>query len=167
MSILDASDGAFNCESLEIFDLAAHIIIDMTFAPSSSRIKFFLPGPILNTLDQNLHKLLNSLLQWAQGCLYYFYASSSISKDPQYPVIFSSLPDLSDRSKKAQAVDILAAGSDTTAITLTFALYHILANPRVRDNLATELKQAWPDVEKQPSSLDLEKLPYLTACRKE
>lgn len=59
------------------------------------------------------------------------------------------------------------AGSDTVGNTCTVATYHILANKDVRDRLAQEVKEAWPERDAPASYETLERLPYLTAVIKE
>ncbi|KAF2843598.1 hypothetical protein M501DRAFT_1012940 [Patellaria atrata CBS 101060] len=44
------------------------------------------------------------------------------------------------------------------------AFYHIVANPRVYEELHAQLVQPIPDSTKMPSWSELQKLPYLTAC---
>jgi hypothetical protein len=55
------------------------------------------------------------------------------------------------------------AGSDTVGNTCTVATYHILANKDVRDRLAQEVKEAWPEKDAPASYETLERLPYLVS----
>jgi cytochrome P450 len=69
-------------------------------------------------------------------------------------------------SKEAQV--LLGAGTVSTARTLDFICYYILANRKIRLRLGVELKEimmSYP--ENMPSFQQLEKLPYLTALIKE
>ncbi|KAL9562748.1 hypothetical protein ACKAV7_013100 [Fusarium commune] len=165
---IDISEGSdsFDAEFLDTFDAAAHGIVDMVFMPTFNRLKFLLPMPILIKLDKKMASLLK-FGDWAQDCLTNWSRTAKVEDKAQYPVIFECLTHLPDVSKKAQAIDILAAGSDTTALTLTFGLFHILSNPKVKAKLVQELKEALLVIHEAPTVSALEKLPYLTGCMKE
>ncbi|KAI0468968.1 cytochrome P450 family protein [Xylaria cf. heliscus] len=69
-------------------------------------------------------------------------------------------------SKESQV--LLGAGTVSTARTLDFISYYIMANPAIRERLTEELKndmEGYP--EKKPTWSQLEKLPYLQALIKE
>lgn len=69
-------------------------------------------------------------------------------------------------AKEAQV--LLGGGTASTARTLGFISYYILANPQVHSRLREELKvplENWPET--VPSWADLEKLPFLQALIKE
>lgn len=83
-------------------------------------------------------------------------------------------PDLPPSEKRTQRVLdeaqlLIAAGLLTTAWALSVGSYHIVSNPEIFKTLRAELETAVPD----PSApdafvwMELEKLPYLTACIKE
>lgn len=60
-------------------------------------------------------------------------------------------------------MDILIAGADTTAATLTAGLIHILSSPDIHGKLAQALSEANLncDLESSFRLLELEKIPYL------
>ncbi|KAM3076134.1 hypothetical protein ACMFMG_006351 [Clarireedia jacksonii] len=66
-----------------------------------------------------------------------------------------------------QARAILIAGSDTTAITLSNALYYICNNQAIKDKLVTVLDEFSNLRDGKMDLLSLEKIPYLVACVKE
>ncbi|RWA09439.1 hypothetical protein EKO27_g5656 [Xylaria grammica] len=69
-------------------------------------------------------------------------------------------------SKESQV--LLGAGTVSTARTLDFISYYIMANPEIRRRLTQELKhdmEGYP--ERKPTWAQLEKLPYLQALIKE
>ena len=69
-------------------------------------------------------------------------------------------------AKEAQVM--LGAGTASTARTLDFILYYILANNQIRSTLREELRDTMASYpEKKPSWADLEKLPYLQGIIKE
>ncbi|EXJ68785.1 uncharacterized protein A1O5_07716 [Cladophialophora psammophila CBS 110553] len=84
-----------------------------------------------------------------------------------HPVIFDNLQGLSDEYQAMEAVDILLAGSDTTAFTVATALFYILSNESIRTRLVQELKQNIPDSKAMPPLQQLENIQYLWATVKE
>lgn len=69
-------------------------------------------------------------------------------------------------AKEAQVM--LGAGTASTARTLDFILYYVLANNHIRSTLREDLRDTMAEYpEKKPSWADLEKLPYLQAIIKE
>ncbi len=56
---------------------------------------------------------------------------------------------------------------DTTSTTMTFCLYHVYANPAVKERLWKELDEAFPDLSQPITYKKCESLPYLTAVIKE
>lgn len=85
-------------------------------------------------------------------------------------ILNSDMPE-SERSddrlaKEAQV--LLGGGTASTARTLGFISYYILANPDIRSRLKEELRETVADYpERVPSWMELERLPYLQALIKE
>ncbi|KAF7194940.1 Cytochrome P450 monooxygenase [Pseudocercospora fuligena] len=76
-----------------------------------------------------------------------------------------SQPDRAYKRIRAEAANLIGAGTETTARTLAVGLYYILSDPEVHKNLLTELRTIIPTPSsKIPSTIHLSKLPYLTAC---
>ena len=71
------------------------------------------------------------------------------------------VPDAASLYDEAQS--LMFAAGHTTANTLTVGTFHVLANNGIKERLAGELRQGWPDLSKTPTFEDLEQLPYLTA----
>ena len=91
------------------------------------------------------------------------------------PTIFrhllnSDLPpsELTDERLSREAQVLIGSGTITTAGTMNFITYHIMANPAIRKRLAEELRpvmQGYPAT--KPSWSQLEKLPYFQAIIQE
>jgi len=64
-----------------------------------------------------------------------------------------------------EGVDILVAGADTTAYTLTVALFCILKNPSIQRKLEDALSTVIKSPDAIPPVLELEKIEYLVSCR--
>ena len=84
-------------------------------------------------------------------------------------VLQSRLPphELSNIRLKDEAVSIIGAGIASAEWTATIACFHIIDNPQILGKLKEELKASIPDVQKLPSLVELERLPYLMACVEE
>lgn len=85
-------------------------------------------------------------------------------------IVNSDMPEseLSVERLSREAQVLLGAGTSSTARTLDFIVYYILANPDIRSTLQNELKvvmKGYP--QKIPSWSELEKLEYLQALIKE
>ncbi|TVY82000.1 Cytochrome P450 monooxygenase yanH [Lachnellula suecica] len=67
-----------------------------------------------------------------------------------------------------EAQSLVAAGVDTTMVTLVTGTYELLKKPEMAAKLRLELKYAWPSLHGRPLGLEaLERLPYLAAVIKE
>ena len=76
--------------------------------------------------------------------------------------------ELSDERLAREAQVLMGGGTASTARTLGFVSYYILANPHIQTRLRKELAEPmsrYPGV--VPSWAELEKLPYLQALIKE
>ncbi|KAI0399650.1 putative cytochrome P450 [Xylaria palmicola] len=85
-------------------------------------------------------------------------------------ILQSDLPDSEKDSGRLQreAFALLAAGTITTAGTLSIITYYVLANPEIERRLREDLKDVTASFpESMPRWTDLEKIPYLHACIKE
>jgi cytochrome P450 len=126
-----------------------------------------LPRKLVTACSPSLRRLF-ALADEGITCLE-AYRSSMPKGDNASPVIFDSLQHLPDHAIGAEAVGFLVAGSDTTAFTLTSAVWHICHNPMIKRKLAAAIKEAIPEHREgeYPTLMQLESIPYLVACVKE
>ncbi|EER24920.1 hypothetical protein D8B26_007494 [Coccidioides posadasii str. Silveira] len=85
-------------------------------------------------------------------------------------MVSSDLPpsELTDERLSKEAQVLIGSGTITTAGTMGFLCYHIIANPAIRKRLEEELKpvmEGYP--QRKPSWAQLEKVAYLQALVKE
>ncbi|TKY70499.1 steroid 17alpha-monooxygenase or 17alpha-hydroxyprogesterone aldolase [Spatholobus suberectus] len=73
---------------------------------------------------------------------------------------------MTTRNVKALILDVFAAGTDTSASTLEWAMTEMMRNPRVREKAQAELRRAFQEKEIIHES-DLEQLTYLKLVIKE
>ncbi|RAH69896.1 putative cytochrome P450 oxygenase [Aspergillus aculeatinus CBS 121060] len=78
--------------------------------------------------------------------------------DPEVPPEERTLQRLAD-----EGLVLFAAGTETTATTLSVAIFHVLNDPAILSKLRSELKQIMPTPHHPVTWRQLEKLPYLTA----
>jgi cytochrome P450 len=76
--------------------------------------------------------------------------------DPSLPPAEKTLARLSE-----EGLIILGAGTETTANTMSLAVYHLANNPPVLERLRVELKTVMPTPDSGAKWSDLEQLPYL------
>ncbi|KAM0170827.1 hypothetical protein ACHAPC_011122 [Botrytis cinerea] len=81
--------------------------------------------------------------------------------------LFDSLSSLSKKQTHSESIDIITAGSDTTATSLGYLINSVLANPDILRKLRAELDAGLPDKKANWPLLELEKFEYLTACIKD
>ncbi|KAJ6016808.1 cytochrome P450 [Penicillium sp. IBT 35674x] len=148
---------------LEAFDVGSQSIVDLQYNPVLRNLVSFLPASVVKILNPQLRSILD-LQEFAGSCMRYWQTSSEASS---YPVIFDSLKTISDDAKISEAMDILIAGADTTASTLTTGLLHILSNEKFKSRLVQAIDEAMPDTGSLISLQALEKVEYLSACVKE
>lgn len=81
-------------------------------------------------------------------------------------IIQSDIPrsEVSEQRLHDEAIGLVGAGLETTMRTLSVAVFHVTANPRIYQRLRIELEDAIPHPDQMPPWEVLEKLPYLTAC---
>lgn len=82
-------------------------------------------------------------------------------------MLHGDLPE-SDKTEERlldEARVLLAAGTETTAQTLSAITYHMLENPNMLKTLKAELEEAIPNPSVLPNAIPTEKLPYLVSFR--
>jgi hypothetical protein len=156
----------FEAEFPKTFDAAADQIWNNVYHPLARQIGAFVPKRLIAAFSPSL-RLVFALVEQGHSSLKAY--KSSIPKTNGSPVIFDSLHHLPDEAVGFEAVNFLIAGSDTTAFTLTSAVWHICHNSSIKHKLAAALKEAFPDQPEgyYPTLMQLEAIPYLVACVKE
>lgn len=81
----------------------------------------------------------------------------------KHPMIFDNLSSLSEEAQAAQGIEMLLAGSDTSACTLSMSSFLILSNPGVKKKLVAVLREKIPSPETMPPLIELEKIDYLVS----
>ncbi|RKK96205.1 hypothetical protein BFJ68_g14465 [Fusarium oxysporum] len=156
------SDDSFFGSYLEAFDAMADLTWDMCYQPFVRTFVTWTPAFIAKRLSKEA-RAFNRLQAANTAALQAYRAKPDVER----PVVYSALDGCTEVEAVAEATDILAAGSDTTAYSLTVGLWHILNNKAIKEELQEALLENIPDPETIPSLPALEKIPILTATVKE
>ncbi|KAF5701364.1 trichodiene oxygenase cytochrome P450 [Fusarium mundagurra] len=160
---LEKSDQGFNGEFLQTFDLLSNVLWKFMYKPTFRSIITSIPPRIAKAAS----KETRFMLALYDAC---YSAAIDFKKSPpqsSYGTILSSLVDLGEKEMGAEAVDLLVAGSDTTAYTLAVGITQIGKNSRVKDRLVKALDARAINAESLPSLLELEQTEYLNATVRE
>ncbi|KIL87794.1 hypothetical protein FAVG1_08673 [Fusarium avenaceum] len=120
------------------------------FIPLSVAAKF---NPVIRQTEKMIGIIVDSYDKYSRQ-----------TTQSRFPVIFDTLKSLPADLQKAEAINTFIAGSDTTAFTITTALYHILQLPEVEKTLIESLDEVFGKSEAAPSLVQLEQVKYLRAC---
>lgn len=162
--VVASSNDQFQTPFLEKLEAVTEVLWDSIYSPRMRDFGMMLPKTLVAKFSEPLKQIF-ALADDASTSLR-AYQTSSANNDK--PVIFDGLRGLSNDLISAEAVDILVAGSDTTAFTLISGAWHICKNPLIKQRLTAALRDAFPkSAEEYPSLLQLESIPYLVACMKE
>lgn len=77
--------------------------------------------------------------------------------------MLDNLQSLNEDELLSEAINLLVAGSDTSATSLTIAVLEIVSHPEMHKRLVEELEAAIPDKDNLPSAQTLEGLPFLVS----
>lgn len=66
----------------------------------------------------------------------------------------------------AEAIVMIVAGTDTTAVSLSTSLHNMLQQPEVYQRLQDEIRTVMTSIDSRPAFEDLDALPFLDACIK-
>uniref|UniRef100_A0A2L2YDF7 Putative cytochrome P450 49a1 n=1 Tax=Parasteatoda tepidariorum TaxID=114398 RepID=A0A2L2YDF7_PARTP len=92
--------------------------------------------------------------------------SKNRQEDDQMSLIEMLLETCTPKDASVMAVDAMAAGIDTTSLTLSYVLWNLAANPSVQKKLQEEIDRVLPIGE--PLTVEaLNQMPYIRACIKE
>ncbi|GAQ42217.1 cytochrome P450 [Aspergillus tubingensis] len=164
-NMLEESETTFQSWFLVAFDAVARSIWKMQEWPIARKALGVVPMNVIGLVDPNIVNVLK-MLKFAESCLEHYEVRGNTTT---HPVVFENLSSLPHDYKVTEALDILIAGADTTASTLTAGFMHIISNPTIYSKLADALRAANISVDDPPAAQlqELEKIPYLTACVKE
>ncbi|KAH6957495.1 cytochrome P450 [Fusarium avenaceum] len=158
----ETADDDFFGTYIESFEAFSDNLWHMCYRPLMRAIITSAPACIAKRLSKEGQSIVR-LLEANTAALQSYRTKPDVGR----PVVYAALNGCSQEEAVAEATDILAAGSDTTAYTLTVALWHIIDNRAIRDELVEALFRHIPDAKNIPDLPALEKIPILNAIAKE
>lgn len=164
-NMLEEHETTFESWFLTAFDAVAGSLWKMQEFPLLRKVAGRLPDKLVASIDPQLVNVFR-MLKYAESCLNHYEIHGNTTS---HPVVFDNLSSLPYQHKVTEALDILIAGADTTASTLTSGIMHILLNPKIQAKLVDALGGVGAG-RGDPQAfqlLELEKIDYLTACVKE
>lgn len=156
-NLLDEQPTSFDSEFLKALDFATQVPFKMYYSVMQRLAAKWIPLSIAAKFEPALQQMANVVQMAANS----HEAYTRRTADSSHPVIFDHLQSVPHDLQKTESIDILIAGSDTTAFTLTTALYHILRMPEVEKTLVESLNEAFGQSQTVPSLLQLEQIKYL------
>jgi len=168
LGLTEESSDSFDARFLGAFDVAASAVYGMYFSPLQKLAGAVVPLRLVAKLDETLAKILDLQDVAKELFLSYKARSGEISaSNDVHPVMFDTLKGIPDNLQISESIDILIAGSDTTAFTLAVALDAILRDSELYARMTKAVDMAMPDKNSMPPFTDLERNPMLFAVVKE
>lgn len=152
---------AFSAAFLDAFDVAAVVPYRLHYSALQRLLAAVVPLEWVGRFDPAAGEMAR-LLKFAHDS---FYAYAKRTTTAAHPVVFDYMKSVPEALQPAEAMDVLVAGSDTTAYTLATGLFHILRMPEVKERLAREVREAVGDKEGLVPFVQLEKIDYLVGLR--
>ncbi|KXH39570.1 hypothetical protein CSIM01_06625 [Colletotrichum simmondsii] len=162
--MIEENEHNFTSWFSDSLSVASHGFHTMLYNSLARHIGNCLTIPIVTFMKPDVGKLL-SLLKFASEFVDYWKEFGKAQAEG--PVLFDKLTGISRSDMATEAVDMILAGADTTAMSATVAILEILTNPTIEAKLVQALDAFIPSRDALPPLLELEKIEYLTACFKE
>ncbi|TVY42227.1 Cytochrome P450 monooxygenase [Lachnellula occidentalis] len=155
-------------ETTEALTNNVHIDIAVSWLP---QLLDHLPNRLISSVLGSGFTKMNEMKHHCINKIKETISSRGEFRDVKYRTIFHDLLDSPMLPEADKSVDrlwqeaqlLLAAGTVTTATSLSSALVYLLLDPKRMGVLLNELENAMPDMSKPRSDSELEQLPYLNA----
>ncbi|KAL5358851.1 cytochrome P450 [Aspergillus floccosus] len=168
LDLLDSvQDNTFQQPILEALDFVVENVVDFHYWPLYRAAANMSPGFITRVLAPKTLKFYFAVQAIQKALDDYLMSKDIMDQKRRDATIFKPLEHLTKEQLINESIDIIIAGSDTTATTLSFAIHEILKNPAIARKLTAELDAAMPESARDLSLAEAEKLSYLSAVVKE
>lgn len=173
----EVKDQKFHPELLSAFDLVLEGVINFHYFPVLRFLSRWVPASLMAATDEKIAKFqelvrvsysnvpiidsTKQILQTLVDAKSNFDKARTGGKKFERLPLFDPLSSLSKKSILDESVDIIIAGSDTTATSLGYLINSVLENPQILRKLRTELDAGLTDKDANWPLLELEKLEYL------
>ncbi|KAJ6024766.1 cytochrome P450 [Penicillium herquei] len=147
----------------------------MVHAPWIAQFALMLPNTLTDKIVPGYAYFREQCIAWIEGVRERRAKGVSIMENGRPTLFDVLLTDNPDKRYKVpsnndlidQAFLFAIAGTDTTSMATTFAIFHILSNPKVLEKLREELQGASGIIKDEYNYREVKQLPYLTAVIKE
>ncbi|KAJ0284105.1 hypothetical protein COL940_004298 [Colletotrichum noveboracense] len=154
--MLEEQSDSFKSQFLTAFSVAASALKTLQQYPLLRIVSNAIPVGLLKVVSPELGNLIH-----LTDCVNRWRKSDGSKAAVNHPIVLENLTSLSDVALVGESLDLLVAGSDTSATSVTTALFEILRNPAIEKRLVEELDAAIPDKNELPPLHTLEKIEYL------
>ncbi|KAJ5991650.1 cytochrome P450 [Penicillium canescens] len=167
--------GYYSDKFLSNLDMFVENVWIMVHAPWIAQFALLLPNSLTNKIVPGYAYFREQCIAWiervrqrrAQGI-----TTMTNGRPTLFDVLLAENPDKNYKvPANSELIDqaflFAIAGTDTTSMATTFAIFHILSNPEVLHTLREELRSASAIIKDEFSYRDVRKLPYLSAVIKE
>ncbi|KAJ5646046.1 hypothetical protein N7490_002418 [Penicillium lividum] len=157
-------NGEKNQYTKDLESLSSLQPIRTTF-PNMIHLARSLPLPIFNHAAKVANRMNNYALQSLQRYTKHLEQNPTHPKQTLFTKLFDEKNGLSLHDILPEAQGYIVAGSDTTAVTLTYLIYSVCSDKRIREKLVAEIATLPNPM--AISDKDLRNLPYLNQVIKE
>ncbi|PLN85305.1 cytochrome P450 [Aspergillus taichungensis] len=171
-NVMQSSETSFAARFLSAFDESIDLPIKNYYGGFlRRRLSRIIPLSVIAKIDPTA-AVLHEIFVFAESCARAYSAQAAVADgatkhSKPHPIVFDALQGLPEWRTRYESMDMIVAGSDTTAWTLTTVLFHVLRREGVKSRVEEAAKRALPDLNHIPSYVELEKDEYLFACVKE
>jgi cytochrome P450 len=158
--LTSAEDNTFHAPLLDTFDQTIAASWDLIQFPTLRVIAVNAPLALASKLSTAAAKT-RVLLDAVQATIDKFRSLQRMGKGFDHVVIFDQMEGLKDGDLLAEATEVLIAGSDTTATTISVAIEEMIKKPAVWEKLKEEVKRVGLVTEQDYEVRKLEQLPFL------
>ncbi|GME42204.1 cytochrome P450 [Neofusicoccum parvum] len=165
IGLINESPNTFDASLLRRMEAIMEVPIRMRYSQIMKILSLITPEKIACMLDENVGVYFE--LRDASFAIECLHQSKNRASPSPYPILFDELNSLPEHIQRTEAGDLLVAALDTVAFTLSTALFHMSANPKIQERLRALLKEQIPDKSQILPLRELEQIDYLYACVKE
>lgn len=163
---MQSSDTSFAARFLSAFDESIDLPIKNYYGGFLRRhLSRIIPLSVVAKIDPTA-AVLHEIFVFAESCARAYSAQAAVAggaaqHSKPHPIVFDALQGLPEWRTRYESMDMIVAGSDTTAWTLTMVLFQVLRREDVKRRIEEAARRALPDLDRIPSYVELEKDEYL------
>ncbi|KAI8050856.1 cytochrome P450 [Syncephalis plumigaleata] len=148
-------------------------IVEWMNATISLGFRKLLMGRLFHTsLSYEKARLTDELLKFAKDTIENRRKSGNTDRMDTLQQLINAVDDetgatMSDQDLISQAIILMIAGTDTTALTITWTMHLLIEHPECMERLRDEIATIYPDISVNATHDAVQSLPYLDAVIRE